>query len=126
MDEEQTVTHPALSGNNIHFSEKYFLRSDKEIPPLLKYVVGGGGNTVTYFLPFVFEGNEMEAAPVRKTPKKDKNTGTLCTKSQLKTACFYLQHYYSSINKHCEDLLTKLCYKNENGTHTVTKVTLQK
>lgn len=38
LDEEQTVTRPALSGNNIHLSRRHFLRSDKEIPPLIKYV----------------------------------------------------------------------------------------
>lgn len=47
-------TRPALSGNNIHFSGRHFLRSDKEIPPLIKC---GKENTLTYFLSFVLEGN---------------------------------------------------------------------
>lgn len=57
LDREQTVTRPALSGNNIHRSGRHFLRSDEEIPPLIRC---GKENTLTYFLWFDSEGKERQ------------------------------------------------------------------
>lgn len=38
LNKKQTAARPALSGNNICYSGKHFLRSEKEIPPSIKYV----------------------------------------------------------------------------------------
>lgn len=86
LNKEQTATRPALSGNNIHYSGKYFLRSEKEIPPSIKC---GKENALIDF--FICQwGNKIK--PATKIP--------LLIENVFKSTYFYLQHYYFSRNKH--------------------------
>lgn len=70
LDEEQTVTRPALSGNNIHFSGRHFLRSDEEIPPSIKYV----GKKIHLHVFFLLSLSGMKQD---KRDIKERNTNTM-------------------------------------------------
>lgn len=74
LDEEQTLARPSLSGNNIRFSEKHFLRSDKEIPPLIKYDGGIYIYIYTHMLSlWGMKQIHFKTAPFRKKHSLDFN-----------------------------------------------------
>lgn len=83
LDGEQTVTRPALSGNNIRFQPSGRHFSDKEIPPLIKYV-----RKKIHLHVFFCLSLGKETGTVKKKKKRSQIQQLFCLNLSLKQLVF--------------------------------------